>query len=314
MANYLIVGPAMRLNDLVLENLLKQSNLAGLERVVLDLEMDSLDELIMTLSESSLFAEEKIVIIKNPTFLTGKKTIFKKNELLELEKIFGQINELEHHIFIKADYEKLDQRKKISKLITKQFKTIETTLKPFDLPKITQILVNENNLTIEPVATKLLIERSANNIDLLLANIDKLAVAVQGSVITKVEIETNIDRTLEENIFEIITNALEKKSSAALDQLDEQIEKGADPVQLTAVFSSQLSFLFQVKVLSKKMSEPELVKTMKAHPYRIKLAIEQKVSSQTLATLLQRLIELEYGYKSGKYQGTAMIKSLVLSI
>ncbi len=312
--NILIVGPDLRFNDFVLSEVLDRPIYKGIERVTVDLDSEGLDELLANLTESSLFGDQKIIIIKSPLFLTGKKNNFKKFELEELENIFGQLEQLDNPIIIKADYEKLDQRKKLTKLIKKGFQQIETTLRPNDISKVVKYVVDKEQLQIEPQAIRVLIERSSNNIDLVLANLDKLTLSVTGSVIYLKDVQDNVDLSLEENIFEILSKALEHKPLVALDQLDEQIKKGVDPVQLTTIFVSQLTFIFQVKVLGQQMSENDIVQVLKAHPYRIKLALQQKNNLSVVSATLKRLIELEFGYKSGRYQGSVIIKSFILSV
>ncbi len=152
--NLLISGSSASLNDLLLADYLAQPTFVGYERITLDLELEPLDELIATLAESSLFSTQKIIVVKNPLFLTGKLTSFKQHELTELENIFAQIDTLDHVVVLKADVAKLDQRRKLLKLVKQHFQVMLTDFKPFVLPQLVDELVGEHDFTIEPTAKK----------------------------------------------------------------------------------------------------------------------------------------------------------------
>lgn len=310
--NLLVTGASASLNDRIVAEYLKQPQLADFERVTLDLETEPVGELIATLSESSLFATQKIVVVKNPIFLTGKLSSIKKHELEELERIFEQVDSLEHLLILKADVEKLDSRRKLFKLIKQNFQMVVTNFKPYVLPQIVAELVAENNFTIDNNAKAELIQRSNQQIDLVLANLNKLYSATDNQIIDLDLVKKNIEQSIEQNIFELLTYSLNHRYSEMLALFDDQMRQGTAVVQLTAILSSQLSFMLTAKILGQKMGEGEVASALAAHPYRVKLALQNKYPLTQMAAKQKRLTEIEFGYKSGQYQGETILKSYLL--
>ncbi len=153
-------------------------------------------------------------------------------------------------------------------------------------------------------------------LDVSLSNYLKLKNIVgEDKKITESLINENIDRSLSENIFEILTAAFNKNYQEATQRLEDHLREGASAIQLLAIFESQIEFLTCVKVLqNRRWSKDQITKELKVNPYRVKLALENKVSLAKLTTLLKQAIELDYGYKNGTYRGDEFLKLVLLKI
>ncbi len=64
----LVWGEDDFLNDYLVNSYAKEEQFKDYEHIVVDCESDGLDELIADLTESSLFSEQKLIVIKNPFF------------------------------------------------------------------------------------------------------------------------------------------------------------------------------------------------------------------------------------------------------
>lgn len=309
----LIVGESPRLNDLLVKEIVANKFNPGMEKVVVDAESDGLDELIATLSESSLFGDQKIVIIKNPLFLTGKPNKFTKGDLSQLENVFAEVGSIEDVIIIDAPYESLDARKKITKAIKKEFNLIDTNVDQKLLPKIANEILTNADYQIEKSALNLLLTRSNNQVDDLIANLDKLMTAAKTKNIDQQLVSDQISQSLEENVFEILDAVLTGNYEKSINQLEEQFARGTDPIGIVGVLISQVTLFFQVKNLQ-HLSDNDLSKLLKVHPYRVKLAREKKLPVQKADNLLKSLIDLDFKYKSGQIKGQMYLKSIILSI
>ena len=85
-------------------------------------------------------------------------------------------------------------------------------------------------------------------------------------------------------------------------------------MQLVAVFFSQVEFLLCVKVMGqRRRSESEIAKELSAHPYRVKTALKSRAKVGQLKKMLGQLIQLDYRYKSGVYQGSRFLKAFILT-
>lgn len=315
-ANLLIQGPDSFFNDYLVRNYLNQKKFTDLDQVIVDCLEDGLDELMATLTESSLFSSKKIVVVKNPLFLMAKVPQKYKKQIEKLTKIIEHLDDLEDIVAFVANYEKIDRRKKISKFLLEHVNVVETALKPYEVSGVIKAISKEEGYQITNMALQILIQRSDQVLDAALSNYLKLKNIVgEDKRITETLINENIDRSLSENIFEILTAAFNKNYQEATQRLDDHLREGASAIQLLAIFESQIEFLTCVKVLqNRRWSKDQITKELKVNPYRVKLAMENKVSLEKLASLLKQAIELYFGYKNGTYRGDEFLKLFLLKI
>ena len=289
-------------NDYLAKSYAKEEKFKDLEHVIVDCETDGLDELIASLTESSLFSEQKLIMVKNPFFLTAKVPKKYQKQINDLVKIFENLADLEDVIVIVASYDKLDRRKKLTKTVLKQF-------------AITKALIKAEGYTITQSALQLLIERSDQVMDTVLSNYQKLKMAATDNKITEKSVMQNVDLSLAQNIFAILESALNRNYQEAVDRLENQLKEGTSPIQLLAVFENQLELLLVVKILAQRgRSEPQIVKDLGVHPYRVKLALKNRVKISKLEQLLRDAIELEFNYKNGTYHEDNFLKLFVLNV
>ena len=134
-----------------------------------------------------------------------------------------------------------------------------------------------------------------------------------GVEITEKSVIQNVDLSLAQNIFAILDAALNKNYQEATDRLNNQLREGATPIQLLAVFENQLELILVVKILAQRQrSESQIVKELGVHPYRVKLAMKNKLAINKLEKLLDDAIKLEFNYKNGNYHEDNFLKLFVL--
>ena len=240
-ANLLIQGPDSFFNDYLVRNYLNQKSFSELDQVIVDCLEDGLDELMATLTESSLFSNQKVVVVKNPFFLMAKVPQKFKKQVEKLTKIIEHLSDLEDVVVFVANYEKIDRRKKISKLLLEHVNVVETTFKPYEVSGIIKAISKEEGYQITNMALQILIQRSDQVLDVSLSNYVKLKNIVgEDKRITETLINENIDRSLSENIFEILTAAFDKKYQEATQRLEDHLREGASAIQLLAIFELSL--------------------------------------------------------------------------
>lgn len=313
--NTLIQGADAQLNDVLAADLLKKDGFAEFEKVVVDCENDGLDNLIATLTESSLFSMQKIVLIKNPFFLTSKSPAKFKKLVDKLQIIFENLSSLTDIIIIEANYEKLDKRKKISKLVKSHFNVIDTSFKSYEIERIINSILKQQGYEITTNALHLLIDRSDHVMDTILSNIDKLKIIAVDNKITEKFVLENIDISLAQNVFEILTQAMNRNYQESIQRLNDCLNAGDSGIQLLGVFESQLEVLLSIKILQKrKRSDIEIAKALNIHPYRVKLGIQTRIEPRHLEQILKKAILLEFGYKNGTYHSDDFLKMFLLEI
>lgn len=311
----LVWGEDDFLNDYLVNSYAKEEQFKDYEHIVVDCESDGLDELIADLTESSLFSEQKLIVIKNPFFLTAKVPKKFSKQLDDLQKIFEKIADLEDVVVIEASYEKIDRRKKLTKTIMKQFNVFEPKIRPYEVGAMTKAIIKAEGYTITQSALQILVERSDQVMDTVLSNYQKLKMAAENNKITEKSVIQNVDLSLAQNIFAILDAALNKNYQEATDRLNNQLREGATPIQLLAVFENQLELILVVKILAQRQrSESQIVKELGVHPYRVKLAMKNKLTINKLEKLLDDAIKLEFNYKNGNYHEDNFLKLFVLNV
>ena len=312
--NVLLQGPDAFLNDYLAHNYVQQAAFQGLEKVTVDCESDPLDDLIAALAEASLFSQQKLVLVKNPIFLTGKFPAKYKQQGDRLLEIFSHLDQIDDVIVLVASYEKLDRRKKLTKQVEKSFNTVSTAVKSYESGRVMQALVKAEGYHFAGGALDLLMERSDQVLDAALGNYNKLKAISDGQEISRDLVDRNIDLSLDQNVFAILEAALRGDYQEAIDRLDGQLREGTYPLQLVAVYFSQVEFLLCVKVMGqRRRSESEIAKELSAHPYRVKTALKSRAKVGQLKKMLAQLIQLDYRYKSGVYQGSRFLKAFILT-
>lgn len=311
----LIWGADDFLNDYLVRSYAKEDRFKGLEHVTVDCESDGLDELIASLTESSLFSEQKFIVVKNPFFLTAKVSKKLQKQIDDLQKIFENLADLEDVVAIVASYEKIDRRKKLTKTVLKQFNVVEPQIRPYEVASTTKALIKDEGYIITQSALQLLIERSDQVIDTILSNYQKLKMVATDNKITEKSVMQNVDLSLAQNIFAILESALDKNYREAVERLDNQLREGTNPIQLLAVFENQLELILVVKILAQRgRSEPQIVKELGVHPYRVKLALRNRLKIDKLENLLRDAIDLEFKYKNGTYREDNFLKLFILNV
>lgn len=311
----LIWGADDFLNDYLVRSYAKEDRFKDLEHVTVDCESDGLDELIASLTESSLFSEQKFIVVKNPFFLTAKVSKKLQKQIDDLQKIFENLADLEDVVVIVASYEKIDRRKKLTKTVLKQFNVVEPQIRLYVVASTTKGLIKEEGYIITQSALQLLIERSDQVIDTILSNYQKLKMVATDNKITEKSVMQNVDLSLAQNIFAILESALDKNYREAVERLDNQLREGTNPIQLLAVFENQLELILVVKILAQRgRSEPQIVKELGVHPYRVKLALRNRLKIDKLENLLRDAIDLEFKYKNGTYREDNFLKLFILNV
>ena len=242
-AQTLILGSDSFLNDYIAHSYIYEDSFQELEKVSVDCESDSLDDLIAELTESSLFSQQKIITIKNPFFLTAKVPQKAKKQLDQLQQIFDHIDQLDNKLVIVASYEKLDRRKKLTKTILKKFNVVDTEVKSYEVKKVTKALISAEGYQITEMALQLLLERSDQVLDTVLSNFNKLKMAATENKIDETLVRKNVDLSFAQNVFAVLEAALKHNYREAIARLDNQLREGSNPIQLLAVFENQLELI-----------------------------------------------------------------------
>ncbi|KGA98462.1 DNA polymerase III subunit delta [Alkalihalobacillus alcalophilus ATCC 27647 = CGMCC 1.3604] len=277
-------------------------------------------ELIVEEAETiSFFGGKKLVIIKDFYAVTSQKVETKLEHNFDVLDRYIKNPVEETIVVIQAPYEKLDERKKITKLLKKETTVVEAN--PFDERTLFQWIqeqAEQKRVTLSDQTKGQLLERVGTNLLLMATEIEKLSLYVgEGGVIEQDHIELLVARTLEQDIFALIDLAIHQKTDKALVIYHDLLRQKEEPLKILALLTRQFRIYYQVKELSSRgYSQKEIASQMKLHPYVVKLATQRlhQFNEKRLYALMELAAETDYAIKTGKTEKVLAVELLILRL
>ncbi|KGR78559.1 DNA polymerase III subunit delta [Ureibacillus manganicus] len=302
---YCIVGEETYFIDETINRLKKALTMnEELEIMTFDLEESPVDFVIDEADTFPFFSDRKLVIAKNASFLKasekGKEKI--DHDLVRLENWLKNPSDFAVTIFV-APYEKLDERKKITKQMKQHSIMLAAEpLKENDLNVWVLSAVKNYGKTINNDAIDKLIEMVGVNMLQLQKEIEKLSLYLgEDSTITIQLVEDMVAKTLEHDAFKMLNAYLAQNVAEAIQIYHDLLRQKEEPIMLVGLLASNLRTMNNVYYLQKKGYHPtQIAKQLKVHPYRVKLMLEQKnrPSEERLLKALNKLSEIDLMLKS----------------
>lgn len=260
------------------------------------------------------FGDKRVVIIDNAYFLTGETTRGKIEHIPEELMNYLQQPEPQTILVIFAPYEKLDGRKKVTKLLKERAGYLAFgELKEHDVHQLVQDRVNEAGYTIAPAAEQMLFQRTNLSLTQIMMELEKLLLFTYDTKqITVHDVDVAVTNTLSQNIFDLIEALLNQKLRQAVELYHELILDGEEPLRLHGAMIGQFRLLLQVKSMT--LSEQGMASTLKVHPFRVKLAKQtvRKYSYEALSQAFLGLVKMEEQLKSTSRDPELLFELFVL--
>jgi DNA polymerase-3 subunit delta len=317
---YLVLGTEKFLQNQVRDEILKKikiDNADDLNFLSFDMEMTSLEEVVAEAETLPFFGDQRLVFVENPYFLTAEKV---NNGIEQNTDLFVQYlnNPLESTILVVfAPYEKLDERKKVTKQLKKAAVLID--VKQLSENEVRQYLIHtlENSpVEMDKRAIDLFLRLTDLDLSKMMGEIQKLLLFGKTTgKITVHDVESLVPKTLEHNIFDMTEYVLSGKTEPALRLYEDLILQGEETIKINAILLAQLRLLLQTKFLMKiGYQQANIADTLKVHPYRVKLAMQQvkKFREELLIYLFDQLVENDYQIKSGQMDKELLFQLFVL--
>lgn len=286
---------------------------------IYDMEETSIDTAIEDAETLPFMGEKRVVIIKNPFFLTSEKKKEKvEHKLDKLEQYLNSPAPYTILLFV-APYEKLDERKKITKLLKKQSIVLEmNSLSEKDTIEWITEMAEQEVVYFSKEAIDELMVLTAGDLMILNQELKKISTYVgEGGQVSPDIIRLLVPRTLEQNIFELIDNVIHRRSSEALRIFYDLLKNNEEPIKILSLLVNQFRLILQVKELSGTgYGQQQIANTVKVHPFRVKLALQQAklFNSDELAKILLELAEADYQMKTGKKDKQLVLELFLLKL
>ena len=284
-----------------------------------DLEETSIETALEDAETLPFMGERRLVFMQNPFFLTAEKTKSKvEHNVKRLEAYLA--DPVPYSIVVlTAPYAKLDERKKITKELKRKAEVIEAKkLGEHELRGWINERAAVSGTQMDADAVDLLIELAGTNLMMLTNELDKMVLYTDDSKrITAEVVEKLVAKSLEQNIFTLVDDVLQRNMQSALSIYHELLRQNEEPIKILSVMAGQIRLMYQVKELSRQgYSQQKIAGHLKIHPYRVKLALEKtgKFQERELLSIMNDLAETDYKMKTGQIDKAVALELLLLKI
>lgn len=311
---YLIESVVNQITQLVSSKDQNQENI-----VQYDLEETSIGDVILEAETYPFFTDNKIVIADQAFFLTAKQVKTQvEHDVNQLLAYLSQPVDFSTLILI-APYEKLDERKKVTKQLKKQAMAIHCAeVKAWEIDKWINHLTSQYQIYLDKGAEQLLINETGTHLALLEKEIEKLALYVgeNGKVTTEIAQEL-ISHQGNATGLTLVDMVVEKNLKGAIKIYRDLMRLNEEPIALIGLLASQLRTIYQVKVLLKKgYRQQQMAKQLKVHPYVVKMSIdrEKKFTLEMLYQYIDACAQADQAIKQGKMEKNLAFEFLLYQL
>jgi DNA polymerase III subunit delta len=284
-----------------------------------DLEETPIETALEDAETFPFLGEKKVIFLHNPKFLTAEKTKDKMEHNLARLELYLKEPAPYTVLVISAPYEKLDERKKITKELKRSAVTVEAKkLNEYDLKNWVKERAKMNGIVFDPDALELLITLVGTNMFMITSEVDKLALyAAEKKQINASMVEELVSRSLEQNIFTLIEKVVQRRPEDALRIYYDLLKQNEEPIKILALLAGQFRLIYQVKELSRRgYGQQQMAGYLKTHPFRVKLAAGQanQFTDEELTNLMKMLANADFQMKTGGMNKSLLIELLLFKI
>ncbi|TKC19978.1 DNA polymerase III subunit delta [Robertmurraya kyonggiensis] len=271
---------------------------------VYDLEETPIEVAIEDAETFPFMGEKRLVFLNNPFFLTAEKSKSKvEHNIKRLEAYLEEPAPYTIVVFA-GNYEKLDERKKITKELKRKGIVGEAKkLNEHELRSWIKERAGLNNVEIEEDAIQQILTLAGTHLSMLTTEVDKLALyATEGQKITAAIVDKLVSRSLEQNIFDLVDKIIHKKVDEAFRIYYDLLKQNEEPIKILSILSGQFRLIYQVKELARRgYGQQQIAGFIKVHPFRVKLAAGQAqlFKDEELTEIMKMLADADYQSKTG---------------
>ena len=316
---YTIVSPHASIAKSKIDEILATHQITHDEMTTYDMQEVPVQEALFDVASAGFLVDKKVVLVKNPYFLTG--SLFKGPDH-DVEKLASYIGNpsLENTLIIYAPYEKLDERKKVVKTLKKQ--SIYIKIDPPNEFNTAEYIKNElsaHGISAQQNVINELITRTKGDIDKLMSELNKIKAFfyhADTKELTVANLADLVPVALEDNIF-LLTEALTKRNtSQAFQVFSDLMMQKEEPIKLIVMIANQFRLLKQIQTLNAGgLSEKDIASKLAIHPFRVRIARQQaqNFTPAELDDILNRLATADIKVKSGFITGEIALELFILN-
>lgn len=252
-----------------------------------------------TLSETSLFAPERLVVLTNP----GAHKAFQE----DAEAILANVPETTQVIVVET---KPDKRTSYYKFLKKQELVDASPLDVRQLPTWVMEYARQRGSALSRADAQYLVDRVGDNQQRLASEIDKLSVATSEKI-TRVSIDALTDKSPQGKIFDLLDAAFGGNLVRAMDLYDEQRAQKVEPQEIMAMIGWQLR-----QIALAKFAKGHSLSEAKISGYGAQKAetAAKRMTQQQLKAAVARLTELDAQSKRSSLDVDEAVRTYLLTL
>ena len=293
---YLIISESFRLIDEQINQIIKDDK----NIIKFDMQNVSIEDLINEAAYISLLDEPKFIIAKNSKFFGNNK--IKEEDGNLLVNYLNNPNKNSTIIFTFSG--KLDERKKITKLIKEKYQVMEIPkLSEFDMNKKVSSLLKNSGFNPDFEGVRYITKSCLVNYDLIYNEIEKLKLAYpEKKDLSLIDIQKLVFPSIEDNVFRLINAIVSKNTNLMFKYFNDLKILKEEPIAVITLLAREYRNMYLIKTQGKSVSQAELLKTLNIQRWQYekqeKCAYEYSIKE--LKEKLQTLFKLDLDIKTGK--------------
>ncbi len=288
----------------------KKVHKSGLNLIYVDAKSSDFKDFYSNFKITSMFAEKKLVILKNVFADKGK---FQEEFLEDIENLEGLKD-----IVVIYENNAPDQRTKFFKALQKYAKCQEfNCLTPANLRKWIACEFANKKANIDIMAADLLADFVKTDLWRLSNEIEKLSNYKAGGTVEREDIELLVKPNIESDIFKTIDALASKNKKQALHLLHKHLEGGDNTLYLLSMIAYQFRNLLIIKELQDaRVPYPMIAKKSGLHPFVVQKSsyLCNQFSMEQLKKIYQKIFQVDLDIKTGKVEAETALDILVAEV
>jgi len=292
----------------------KKIHKSGLNLIYIDAKEKDFEDFYSNLRINSMFAEKKLIILKNIFSAQGGPASGWQDEFLKEIKNLESLKD----IIVVFEKDSVDERNKLFKTLKKEAKSQEFNLLGGG-PLLAWLDKEFENCKakIDPMAKNAFLNCTGNNLWLAGNEIKKMADYKAGKMIKKEDIELLMRPNTESDIFKTIDAIALKNKKQALIFLHKHIDNGDNVLYLLSMIAYQFRNLLIIKELIEKGNPyGNIAKKSGLGPFVVQKSyyLCNQFSLPQLKKIYQKIFLIDFNIKTGRVDAETALDLLVFEI
>ena len=287
----------------------KKVHKSGLNLIQIDAKKTAFRDFIDILKITPMFAETKLIILKNVF-----SNVNFQEEFLKEAKGLMKLKD----IIIVFEEDNLDKRNKLFQFLKKEAKSQE--FKPIGGQKLRDWVEKEfkkYNTSVDPVIIQTLIDFVGNDLWQMANEIKKLVSFRKSKKIKTEDINLLVRPKIENDIFKTIDAIAQKNKKQALGLLQKHLEDGDHPLYLLSMINFQFRNLLIVKdFIEKHKPYDYILKKSGLHPFVVRKTYSQcqQFDLNELKKIYQKIGDTDLKIKTGQIEPEMALELLIAGL